>query len=86
MITSTGKYTEKSDTTSKLGPADAAARNLSTVSDTMSCHALIARGVNTLFTRLRMTRCSGGSIEMIILAGAFCPVRTIPRSTPYADE
>ena len=56
------------------------------VAVTISLSAPIARGVNTLLTRLRITRCSGGSMEMIIFAGTFSPLRTMPRSTPYADE
>ena len=66
VITSTGKNTEKSATTSNSA-FPAAPRNCSIVAVIMSVSAPMARGVNTLFTRLRITRCSGGSMEMMHL-------------------
>ena len=48
----------------------------------------MARGVNTLFSRLRMLRCSGGSMKMIIFMPVVVgtPLLTDERSTPNLDE
>ena len=56
------------------------------VSVTIGRIASIARGVNTLLTRLRICRCSGGSMTMIILIGIGSFDFTVARSRPYADE
>ena len=49
--------------------------------------AWMARGVNNLFSTLRMWRCSGGSMNCSSLtSGGGPPDRTMDRSTPYADE
>ena len=56
------------------------------VSVTIGRIASMARGVNTLLTRLRICRCSGGSMRMIILAAKGSSDRTVARSRPYADE
>ena len=45
--------------------------------------AWIARGVNNLFSTLRMWRCSGGSMNCSSLtSGGGPPDRTMDRSTP----
>ncbi len=56
------------------------------VSVTMGRNASMARGVKTLLTRLRICRCSGGSMMMIIFAIIGSSDRTVARSRPYADE
>jgi hypothetical protein len=46
----------------------------------------MARGVNTLLTRLRMRRCSGGSMKITEGTGGFSADRIISKSVPPADE
>ncbi len=55
---------------------------------TVCASAWIARGVNTLFSRLRMSRWSGGSIMMIMrnVVSTGFPLRTAARSVPRAEE
>jgi hypothetical protein len=44
------------------------------------------RGVNALLSRLRIWRCSGGSMKMMDRSSEDRPLRTIARSQPREDE
>ena len=85
VMTSTGNSAEKSCTMSKPS-GSTADRYLWISALTIGCCDWIARGVNTLFSRLRMWRWLGGSITMIEPCSVTSPLRTMDRSTPRAEE
>ena len=74
VITSTGNSAEKFWTKSRPS-GSTADRCLSTTSATSGRNAWIALGVNTLFSRLRMCRCAGGSMAMIDPCSVTSPLR-----------
>lgn len=82
---SIGNSAEKSCTMSNPS-GSTADRQSSITCSTIGLSDAMARGVNTLLSRLRMCRCSGGSIMMIDLCGGGVSLRTMARSTPRAEE